>query len=76
VIVTDKLRHYGAAKREVLPGVDHPQSRYRNNRAELSHPLTGRRERQMQRFKSARHTQRFLATSQRHHNTSNSSSII
>ena len=37
VIVTDKLRSYGAAKREILPGVEHRQSRYLNNRAEVSH---------------------------------------
>ena len=32
VIVTDKLRSYAAAKREILPGVEHRQSRYLNNR--------------------------------------------
>jgi putative transposase len=61
VIVTDKLPSYGAAKREVLPGVEHRQSRYLNNRAENSHQPTRRRERQMQRFKSAAHAQRFLS---------------
>jgi len=68
VIVTDKLRSYGAAKREVMPGVEHRQSRYLNNRAEVSHQPTRRRERQMQRFKSARHAQRFLSTHSRIHN--------
>src|SRR3954471_22874773 len=53
VIVTDKLRSYAAAKREILPGVEHRQSRYLNSRAEVSHQTTRRRERQMQRFKSA-----------------------
>jgi putative transposase len=61
VIVTDKLPSYGAAKREILPGVEHRQSRYLNNRAEVSHQPTRRRERQMQRFKSAAHAQRFLS---------------
>ena len=61
VIVTDKLRRYAAAKRQILPGVEHRQSRYRNNRAENSHRPTRRRERQMQRFKSARQAQRFLS---------------
>ena len=61
VIVTDKLRSYGAAKREILPGVEHRQSRYLNNRAENSHRPTRRRERQMQRFKSAGPAQRFLS---------------
>jgi putative transposase len=32
VIVTDKLASYGAAKREILPAVEHRQSRYLNNR--------------------------------------------
>jgi putative transposase len=65
VMVTDKLRSYAAAKREVMPGVEHRQSRYLNNRAEASHQPTRRRERQMQRFKSARHVQRFLSTHSR-----------
>jgi putative transposase len=60
VIVTDKLRSYGAAKREVLPDVEHRQSRYLNNRAENSHRPTRRRERQMQRFKSPHQAQEFL----------------
>ncbi len=68
VIVTDKLRSYTAAKREILPGVEHRQSRYLNNRAEVSHQPTRRRERQMQRFKSARHAQRFLSAHGRIHN--------
>jgi putative transposase len=68
VIVTDKLRSYGAAKREVLPGVEHRQSRYLNNRAEVSHQPIRRRERQMQRFKSARHAQCFLSPHSRIHN--------
>ncbi|MFC0387942.1 IS6 family transposase [Muricoccus vinaceus] len=68
VIVTDKLRSYAAAKRDILPGVEHRQSRYLNNRAEVSHQPTRRRERQMQRFKSARHAQRFLSTHSRIHN--------
>jgi putative transposase len=61
VVVTDKLRSYGAAKREILPGVEHRQSRYLNNRAEVSHQPTRRRERQMQGFSSAGHAQRFLS---------------
>ena len=35
VIVTDKLKSYAAAKREILPGIEHRQSRYLNNRAEV-----------------------------------------
>src|ERR1051325_5495843 len=61
VIVTDKLKSYGAAKREILPGVEHRQHRYLNNRAENSHQPTRQRERRMQRFKSPGHAQRFLS---------------
>jgi putative transposase len=59
-IVTDGLRSYGVAQREVLPDVRHRVSRYLNNRAENSHRPTRRRERQMQRFKSPGQAQRFL----------------
>jgi putative transposase len=45
----------------LLPGVEHLQSRYLNNRAENSHRPTRRRERQMQRFKSSRQAQDFLS---------------
>jgi len=68
VIVTDKLRSYAAAKREIMPGMEHRQSKYLNNRAEVSHQPTRRRERQMQRFKSARHAQRLLSIHSRIHN--------
>ncbi len=61
VIITDKLKSYGAAKRETLPGVEHRQSRYLNNRCEHSHRPTRQRERRMQGFKSPGHAQRFLA---------------
>jgi putative transposase len=61
VLVTDKLGSYGVAKRALLPDVEHRKSRYLNNRAENSHRPTRRRERQMQRFKSPHHAQRFLS---------------
>ena len=61
VLITDQLQSYGAAKREILPGVEHRQHRYLNNRAENSHQPTRQRERTMRRFKSAAHAQRFLA---------------
>ena len=61
VVVTDQLRSYGAAMREILPSVEHRQHRYLNNRAENSHQPTRQRERRMQQFKSAGHAQRFLA---------------
>jgi transposase-like protein len=52
VIITDKLKSYGAATRESLPGVEHRQHRYLNNRAENSHQPTRQRERRMQGLKS------------------------
>jgi putative transposase len=61
LLITDKLRSYGAAKREIMPGVEHRQHKGLNNRAENSHQPTRRRERQMKRFKSARQVQRFLS---------------
>src|ERR1700704_6473672 len=61
VLVTDKLKSYGAAKREILPSVEHRQHRYLNNRAENSHQPTRQRERHMQRFKSSGRAQRFLS---------------
>jgi putative transposase len=61
VIITDKLKSYGAAKREILPEVGHRQHRYLNNQCEQSHRPTRQRERRMQGFKSAGHAQRFLS---------------
>jgi putative transposase len=60
VLITDKLASYGAAKREVLPSVEHRQHQRLNNRAEHSHHPTRQRERTMRCFKSAGHAQRFL----------------
>jgi putative transposase len=45
VIVTDKLRSYATAKRVILPGVEHRQHHYLNNRAENSHQPTRQWER-------------------------------
>ncbi len=61
VMITDKLASYNAAKREVMPSVEHRQHKGLNNRAENSHQPTRRRERQMKRFKSPGHAQRFLS---------------
>ena len=60
-LITDGLRSYGVARRELLPAVRHRTSRYLNNRAENSHRPTRRRERQMQRFKSPGQAQQFLS---------------
>jgi putative transposase len=61
VISTDKLRSYAAAKRRILPQVEHRQSRYLNNRCENSHQPTRTRERQMKRFQNPEQAQRFLS---------------
>jgi putative transposase len=55
----------GAAKREVMPTVEHRQHEGLNNRAEKSHQPTRRRERQMKRFKPGRQAQRFLSATTR-----------
>src|SRR5918911_82235 len=61
VIITDKLGSYEAAKKEVLPSVEHRRHKRLNNRAENSHQPTRQRERTMRRFKSPGHAQRFLS---------------
>jgi putative transposase len=61
-IVTDKLRSYGVAHRELIPEAIHDTLQYANNRAELTHQPTRVRERGMRRFKSTRQAQRFLGT--------------
>jgi putative transposase len=61
VIIADKLKSYGAAKQGIVPGVEHRQHRYLNNRAENSHQPTRQRERRMQGFQSPSHAQRFLS---------------
>jgi putative transposase len=60
-MVTDKLKSYSAAHREVMPSVVHSTEQYENNRAEVSHEPTRQRERQMRRFKTPGQAQRFLA---------------
>ena len=60
-LITDKLRSYSAAHRTVMPSVMHTTRQYENNRVEASHQPTRQRERQMRRFKSAAHLQRFGA---------------
>jgi len=55
VIITDNLKRYGAAKREILPGMEHRQHCSLNNCAENSHQPPRQRERCVQRFKSPGH---------------------
>ncbi len=59
-IVSDKLRSYGAARRDVMPGVEHRSHKGLNNRAENSHVLLRKRERMMQGFRSVGGLQRFI----------------
>ena len=59
-IVTDKLRSYPVAQREIMPDTIHSTEQYENNRAEQSHESTRVRERGMRRFKSVKQAQRFL----------------
>ena len=60
-VVTDKLRSYGAAFRDLGLTTRHETGQYENNRAENSHQPVRRRERKMQGFKSAGSAQRFLS---------------
>ena len=60
-IVTDKLRSYPVAHREVMPEAIHVTDQYANNRVEQSHESTRVRERGMRRFKSVAQTQKFLS---------------
>ena len=60
-IVTDKLRSYGVAHRELISEAIHDTSRYANNRAEQSHENTRVRERGMRKFKSRVQAQRLLS---------------
>ncbi|MGW3683948.1 IS6 family transposase [Streptomyces prasinus] len=61
MVVTDKLRSYGAAHREVLPSVEHRCRKGLNNRAENSHQPTRQRERAIKGFRSVGGAQRFLS---------------
>ena len=71
VLVTDKLRSYGAAKSELGLAAQHEQGLRRNNRAENSHQPIRRRERKLQRFKSPGSAQRFLSAHAAVYNTFN-----
>jgi putative transposase len=61
-IITDKLPSYGAARRQVLPDIEHRSHKGLNNRAENSHVPLRKRERMMQGFRSPGLLQRFIST--------------
>jgi transposase-like protein len=71
LLVTDKLRSYACAFRRLRLTCPHEQGLRKNNRAENSHQAVRRRERKMQRFKSARSAQRVLGKHAVVHNTFN-----
>jgi transposase-like protein len=71
LLVTDKLRSYASAFRRLGLSCLHEQGLTMNNRAENSHQVVRRRERKLQRFKSARSAQRFLSMHAAVHNTFN-----
>ena len=71
LLVTDKLRSYASAFRRLGLSCPHQQGLRKNNRAENSHQVVRRRERNLQRFKSARSAQCFLSMHAAVHNTFN-----
>jgi putative transposase len=73
LLTTDKLGSYGSAFRHLRLTCPHQQGLRANNRAENSHQIVRRRERKMQRFKSAGSAQRFLSVHAAAYNNSTSS---
>ena len=69
--MTDKLRSYGVAHRELIPEAIQSTKQYENNRAEQSHEATRVRERGMRRFKSKVQAQRFVTAHAAVHNLFN-----
>ena len=67
-IVTDRLRSYGAALKELGRGDDREMGRWMNNRAENSHLPFRRRERAMLRFRRMRTQQKFASVHASLHN--------
>ena len=59
-MITDKLRSYPVAFRDIGLTAEHIDNKRSNKRAENSHQPVRRRERKMQRFKSPGSAQRFL----------------
>jgi putative transposase len=72
ILVTDKLRSYGAALKELGATDRQETGRWMNNRAENSHMPFRRRERAMQRFRRVRTLQKFASVHASIHNQFNS----
>ena len=68
VLVTDKLRSYGTAMKEIGNADKQETGRWLNNRAEDSHQPFRRRERAMLRFSRMRTFQKFVAVHGSVHN--------
>ena len=60
-MITDKLASYGAARKDIAPGLEHWSHKGLNNRAENSHLPFRKRERTMQRYRSPGGLQRFVS---------------
>ena len=60
-MITNKLRSYAATRSAMMPSLMHNTRLYENNRLEASHQPTRQRERQMRKFTSPAHAQRFLS---------------
>jgi len=71
LLVTDKLHSYTSAFRRLRLTCAHEQGLRKNNRTENSHQAVRRRERMMQRFKSAQSVQRSLSIHAAVHNAFN-----
>ena len=71
IFVTDKLRSYGAALKDLGLPDDRETGRWLNNRAENSHQPFRRRERAMLRFRRMRSLQKFVAVHSSIHNLFN-----
>ena len=68
VIVTDKLRSYGAAMKIIGNAHKQETDRWLNNRGENSHQPFRRRERAMLRFRQMKSLQKFVAVHSSVHN--------
>ena len=68
VVVTDRFRSYGAAMKVIGNADQQETGRWLNNRAENAHQPFRRRERSMEKFRSAKKLQKFTALHASIHN--------